>query len=149
MIILDSCVVLDIIFDENESGKLSVKLDEFQTKGQEVVFLNLTLLESSAVVAIRYKENKCPTLPLSDYLSKLALFQPLAIHDDLSKEIIAKAAQIKASHAASMVDCYLIANAQVRQAEIITADQEILSYDVHRAKVRKITERFSGISWRV
>lgn len=148
MILLDSCAVLHIIFGETEAAELAKALDTLQAKGQEIVFLNLVLLESSTVVAIRYKENKRPTHPLSVYLEKLAAFQAITINDDLSRGLIAQAASIKAEHAASMVDCYLMANARHRHAEIITADQEILSYDSHHAKIRKLTEHFSGIKWK-
>lgn len=147
MILLDSCAVLDIIFDAEGADELAKILDYLQTKGEEIVFLKLTLLESSTVIAIRYKEKKICKQPLSLYLEKLATFQTEMIQDDLSQEVITEAAMIKSVHAASMVDCYLIANARLRQSEIITADQEILRYDPSHAKTRKLTQRFSGIMW--
>jgi hypothetical protein len=49
---------------------------------------------------------------------------------------------------ASMVDCYLIANALHRDAEVVTADPEILGFRPKRSKVRKITKRYSAIKWR-
>jgi predicted nucleic acid-binding protein len=149
MILLDSCVVLDILFGADEAEQLSQYLDHAQDKGEEIAFLNLCTLESASVIAVRFKEKKLPLKESIDkYLEKLLLFQTPGICDDLTPDLIAEAARIKAAHGASMVDCYLIANAQRRKAEIITADKEILTYTPHRAKLRKITSRFSGIRWR-
>ena len=147
MILLDSCVVLDILFDEPDAASLSDFLDSEQTKGVDVVFLSLSLLETSSVTAVRHKEGKIPAGDLDDYLAKLATFQAITIADDLTQDLIAEAARIKSDHAASMVDCYLIANAIHRRAEILTADREIFSYNSRRAKVRKVTKRYAAIKW--
>jgi len=148
MILLDSCAVLDILFGEVDAEPLSIFLDAEQSNGTEVVFLPLTLLESSSVVAIRFKEKNVKNLDLDYYLEQLIGFSTHGINDDLTTEIIAEAARIKAVHAASMVDCYLIANSLRRGAEIVTADAEILKYQPKRARIRKLTKKYSTIKWR-
>ena len=147
MIILDSCVVLDIVFGESHATSLSEFLDKEQSNGREIVFLPLTVLESSSVVAVRFKEGKSKIHDLDYYLDILRDFGAVTTQGDLSEAIIVESAKIKATHAASMVDCYLIANAVSRGAEIITADHEILKYRSKGAKIRKINKKFSGIKW--
>jgi predicted nucleic acid-binding protein len=147
MIILDSCVVLDIVFGEPQATSLTEFLDQEQASGRDIVFLPLTVLESSSVVAVRYKEGKSKIHDLDYYLGIIRDFGSVTTHGDLSEDIIVDAAKIKSIHAASMVDCYLIANAIARGAEIITADQEILKFRSKSAKIRKLNKKFSAIKW--
>ena len=147
MIILDSCAVLDIVFGERLAKSLSEFLDQEQAKGGEIVFLPLTALECSSVVSVRYKERKSNIHDLDYYLGVIRDFGSVSIQGDLSEDIIVQAAKIKSTHAASMVDCYLIANAMARSAEIVTADQEILKFRSKTSKVRKINQKFSAIKW--
>lgn len=147
MIILDSCVVLDILFNESDAEPLSKFIDDEQATGNDVVFLPLTLLESSSVVAVRFKEGRAKNRDLHYYLKILREFGENTVLGDLTPELIVEAAKIKFEHAASMVDCYLIANAQARNAEILTSDSEILKFLRKKATIRKITKKFSTIRW--
>lgn len=148
MILLDSCAVLEILFGESDSLLLSEFLDAEKENSNEIIFLPLTLLESSTVVAVRYKEKRIQKQTLSHYLNILQEFGQSLSVGDLASTLIMEAAQIKSEHAASMVDCYLIANAISRGAEIVTCDSEILKYWPKRAKSRKITKKFLAIHWR-
>jgi predicted nucleic acid-binding protein len=148
MIYLDSCAVLDMLFDENEAHKLSKYLDLQQSAGKDVLLLDLNLLESACVVAVRFKEGKNKSLDLDDCLAYLDRFQTRYLNVQESSSIILEAARIKSEHAASMVDCYLIAKAVKDKAEVITADAEILKYRSKRANIHKITTRHSSIRWR-
>ncbi len=147
MIILDSCAVLDIVFGEAQATSLTEFLDREQANGRDIVFLPLTVLESFSVVAVRFKEGKSKIHDLDYYLGIIRDFGSVTTLGDLSSDIIVESAKIKATHAASMVDCYLIANAVARGAEIITADQEILKFRSKSSKTRKINKKFSGIKW--
>ena len=147
MILLDSCAVLDILFGESDAVALSKFLDSERGSGVEVVFLPLTLLESSTVVSVRFKEGRTRNHSLKHYLNILKEFATMEIIGDMDSEIIVQAAQIKSEHAASMVDCYLIANAMKRGAEIVTSDSEILKYLPKKSKLRKITKKFSSVQW--
>ena len=149
MILLDSCAVLEILWGGAEARELSEYLDAEELQGVEIVFLNLALLESCSAVAIRHKERQGPRSGAFEAdLATVAGFQTQPIADDLTPEIIMEAARIKLHHAASMVDCYLIANALHRKAAIISSDSEVLEYNAQRATVRRITSRFSSIHWR-
>ena len=149
MILLDSCVILEILWGAEDAGELSYFLDVEQEKGSEIVVLNLVALEASSVISVRYKQGRLPrSSNLEDDLSKVAAFQIHTVEDDLTIDTIREAARIKFEHSASMVDCYLIANAQRRKAEIISADREILAYKSREAYIRKISNRFSSIRWR-
>ena len=147
MIILDSCAVLDIVFGEAQATSLTEFLDREQANGRDIVFLPLTVLESFSVVAVRFKEGKSKIHDLDYYLGIIRDFGSVTTLGDLSSDIIVESAKIKATHAASMVDCYLIANAVARGAEIITADQEILKFRSKSSKTIKINKKFSGIKW--
>ena len=147
MILLDSCAVLEIIFGDPDSQFLSEFLDNEQTNGNEVVFLPLTHLETSTVLAVRFKEKRIQKHNLKFYLNILQEFGHNIAVGDMAPSIILEAAQIKTEHAASMVDCYLIANALERNAEIVTCDPEILKYRPKRAKLRKISKKFSSVHW--
>ena len=147
MIILDSSSVLDIVFGEAKATSLTEILDREQANGRDIVFLPLTVLESFSVVAVRFKEGKSKIHDLDYYLGIIRDFGSVTTLGDLSSDIIVESAKIKATHAASMVDCYLIANAVARGAEIITADQEILKFRSNSSKTRKINKKFSGIKW--
>ena len=96
---------------------------------------------------MRFKEGKSKIHDLDYYLGIIRDFGSVTTLGDLSSDIIVESAKIKATHAASMVDCYLIANAVARGAEIITADQEILKFRSKSSKTRKINKKFSGIKW--
>jgi predicted nucleic acid-binding protein len=148
VIFLDSCAVLEILFDGTDASDLSKYLDEQNALGVEIVFLPLTLLESSTVVAVRYKEKKIKEHSVSHYIKILQEFSQAVSVGDMSQDIILSAAQIKSEHAASMVDCYLIANAIAKDAEIVTCASEILKYWPQRAKLNKVTKRFSKIRWK-
>ena len=147
MIILDSCTVLEILFAENDAVVLSTFLDNEQALGNEVVFLPLTQLERSTVISVRYKEGRVKRHGLTHYLDFLQEFATSGTPGDLTSAIIKEAARIKSEHAASMVDCYLMANAMARHAEILTSDGEILKYLPKRSRIRKVTKRFAAIRW--
>ena len=148
MILLDSCAILNILLGETGASTLSDFLDSEQSKGNEVALLSLVLLEVSSAIAVRFKEERLADGELPDYLDRLKPFQNYLIYDDLTPDIIAHSANIKAIHSASMVDCCLISNAIRRNAEIATCDPEILNYSKQNAKHRRITEQFKTIQWK-
>jgi hypothetical protein len=66
----------------------------------------------------------------------------------MTQETIREAARVKFDHAASMVDCFLIAYALEFEAAILTADSGILRYAPKRAKTTNVGKRFKTITWR-
>ena len=87
MILLDSCAVLDILFGESDAVALSKFLDSERASGVEVVFLPLTLLESSTVVSVRFKEGRTRNQSLKHYLNILKEFATMEIIGDMDTEI--------------------------------------------------------------
>lgn len=149
MILLDSCAVLEILWDGPDADVLSTAFSAEQDRDVPIIFPALALLETSAVIAVRHKQGKVSrSASLDEDLDAVASFQVNVLSDDLSPELVRRAARIKADHAASTVDCYLIANSMARGAGIATADREILSFMPKRAKIRKISQRFAVVSWR-
>jgi predicted nucleic acid-binding protein len=124
-------------------------LEKAQSKDIEVVVPPLIRLESATVAAVRFKEGRFPHLEsFDDVLAAMDALRTRHLADDMSLALIEEAARIKSVYAASMVDCYLIANAIARNSEILTADREILDYMPARAKLRKLGKRFATVSWR-
>jgi len=149
VILLDSCAILEILWGAEDADALAESLDVEQERGSEVVVLNPVALEASSVIAVRYKQGRLPRISnFEDDLAKVAAFQMHTVEDDLTAETIREAARIKSEYSASMVDCYLIASALRRKADVISADKEILGYKSRAAHIRKIGKRFSSIRWR-
>lgn len=122
MILLDSCAVLEILWGGEDAARIAGFLDGEQAKGTEIVFPRLALLEASSVLSVRYKEGRISRgSSLEEDLATLASFVVHPTGDDLSIEVIREAALIQFVHAASMVDCYLIADSLRRKAEILSA----------------------------
>ncbi|MBF0441230.1 MAG: PIN domain-containing protein [Oligoflexales bacterium] len=149
MILLDSCCVLEILLDGPSARHLSKFLDKEQDKGNVIHLSRLVRLETSAVAAVRYKERRFPvSLTLDAILAAIDRLPCDMSADELSRSLIEEAARIKSEHAASMVDCYLLAYAHEFHAEILTADKEILTYMQHRAKSRSVAGHFAAVLWR-
>lgn len=149
MILLDSCAIFEILFGSEDAEAIATLLEKAQSKDIEVVVPPLVRLESSTVAAVRFKEGRFPKLESFDeVLIAMGALRTGPLPDDMSLAFIEEAARIKSAYAASMVDCYLIANAMARNAEIITADKEILEYNPTRSKIRKVGKRFASVSWR-
>lgn len=149
MILLDSCAILEILFGSEDAEAVVILLEKAQSKGVDVIVPPLIRLETSAVAAVRFKEGRFPGHESFDeVLAAIHALRTGPLLDDMSTTLIEEAARIMATHSASMVDCYLIANAMARNSEIVTADREILEYNPSRAKIRKIGKRFATVSWR-
>ena len=149
MILLDSCCVLEIMLNGPCAATLSSFLDKEQDKGKTVHLPGLVRLEISSVAAVRYKEGRFPEpLSLDAILAAIDRFPCHSSTNELSKTIIEEAARIKAEHAASMVDCYLLAQARESRSEILTSDPEILGYLPQRARRREAAGKFAAVRWR-
>jgi predicted nucleic acid-binding protein len=149
VILLDSCSILEILFAGSDAVALVDFLDKAQAKGALVILPPLIRLECSVVSAVRFKEGKFINHEtLADVLSSIDAIRTGPLDNDLTTEITEAAAHIKAEHGASMVDCYLIANAILRRAEVLTADAEIIDFRPARAKKRRVGKRFAAMSWR-
>jgi len=149
VILLDSCAIFEILFGSEDAEAIATLLEKAQSKDIDVVVPPLIRLESSTVAAVRFIEGRFPALDsFDDVLAAMDALRTGPLPDDMSIALIEEAARIKAVHAASMVDCYLIANAMARNSEIITADKEILEYNPTRARIRKVGKRFATVSWR-
>ena len=149
MILLDSCAILEILFGGADAVALVEFLDKAQAKGSQIIIPPLIRLECSVVSAVRFKEGRFVNHEsLADVLSSIHAIRTGPLDNDLSNDITEAAAHIKAEHSASMVDCYLIANAMARRAEVLTADAEIIDFRSSRAKRRRVGKRFAAMTWR-
>ncbi len=149
MILLDSCAIFEILFAGPDAKALAKFLEDCQAV-DPIALPPLVRLECSTVAAVRYKEGRFPSQQSFDeVLEAIDAFGVLTLDDDLNADISIAAARIKVAHAASMVNCYLIANAIARRGSILTADKEITGYLRNHAKIRKVGRLFSVISWQL
>ena len=104
------------------------------------------MLECANVIAVRYKEG----LVKGDFTKDIELlfnYNNNSSVNEISLALIKETALIKRKHAASMIDCFLLAYANESRAGIITCDPEILNYNKKEQKRQKVSGSFSLVEW--
>lgn len=146
MILLDSCCVLAILLDEKDGENLSLFLNSTVKSKRIISVPQFIKLEVCTVLAKRSKEKKL-NIDIEKDLEAVFTFPTHQLHTGFSNEIIKKAALIKQKHAASMIDCLLIALAQTSKASVLTADKEFLNFSKSTSVKENISGLFKLISW--
>lgn len=149
MILLDSCCLLEILWGGGDAVPLARFLDREQGKDVPVAILNLVALETSCVISVHHRGRRAKGRgSIDDDLDAVSAFDAVRIADDMTPSLVRRAARIKYEHAASMVDCLLIAYALEVGGQVLSADPDISRYNPQKLVVNAVGQRFKAIRWR-